>query len=233
MSELRKHVLDKKPFIVTSAFSSTIKELTQEVQRAFGSNDLSKIHIDIQKQYSLRTAENDDKTKYHKIFYDKLRNGWFDFMFLYHRLIIEMKTNYHIKTPLVFQKTPSIRFHLPGNLAVGEFHSDSQYNHLDGELNVSVPLTDALSPRAILIQTATGPDGPLFTEMECELGELTIFNGNQLLHGNKINESDKTRISFDFRILTISDYERSAGVKLSFGQKMKFEMGEYYSGYTA
>jgi hypothetical protein len=233
MSEIRNDVLQGTPYLVDSRFSSTIQELTSEVENLFECEDLSRIHEKINRSYSLRTAENDDQTIYHKIFYDKIHAGWYDFIFLYHRLISEIKSRYQINYEIVFQKTPSVRFHLPNNLAVGEFHTDSQYNHPEGELNVSVPLTDAILERGIFIKIGDGSDGPIYKDMSCKHGELTLFNGNKLLHGNKVNTTNETRVSFDFRLISKADYLKDREMKSSFGQNVKFELGGYYSRYFA
>jgi hypothetical protein len=232
MSELRKQVLNGSSYLIESNFGEIIYNMTSEVCTALNTNDLSLIHKAIDQSYTLRTVDNDDKTRFHEQFYSRLNAGWYDFIFLYHTLILEIKDFYNIKHELVFQKTPSFRVHLPGNLAVGEFHSDSKYNHPWGELNISVPLTDAKPPRAIVIDVNGDGKNSHFEDMSCEHGQLAIFNGNTLLHGNRINDSDLTRVSFDFRLLTKSDYIKDAQERSSFGQNIKFNMGGYYSRYT-
>jgi hypothetical protein len=79
----------------------------------------------------LRTAENDDQTIYHKIFYDKIHAGWYDFIFLYHRLISEIKSRYQINYEIVFQKTPSVIFHLPNNYLIKAYRRlGNDYNDI-------------------------------------------------------------------------------------------------------
>jgi hypothetical protein len=232
MSELRQKILNGSSYIIKTEFSDIIFKMTSEVCVALNTNDLSLIHKSLDQSYDLRTVDNDDKTKFHKQFYSRLNSGWYDFIFLYYNLILKIKDFYNISEELVFQKTPSFRVHLPGNLAVGEFHSDSKYNHPWGEINISVPLTDAKPPRSILIDVNNNEKKPIFEDMSCEHGQLAIFNGNTLLHGNKLNDSELTRVSFDFRLLTKSDYIKDSQDKKSFGQNIKFEMGGYYSNYS-
>ena len=232
MSELRNLILNGSSHIIEPSFRKIIYNLSSEVSLALNTNDLSLLHQNTDEVYSIRNVSNDDQTCFHKQFYTRLNSGWYDFIFLYHTLILEIKKFYKIHTELIFQKTPSFRVHLPGNLAVGEFHTDSKYNHPEGELNVSVPLTDAKSPRAILIQANDDCGNPTFVDMSCEHGELTLFNGNTLLHGNRVNTSSLTRVSFDFRLMTKSDYDRIGQHKRSLGQNAKFTMGEYYSKFT-
>ena len=55
-----------------------------------------------------------------------------------------------------------------------------------------------------------------------------FFQGylNKCLHYNKINKTDITRVSFDFRIIPFSKYKDTD--KLSATNKTKFILGEYY-----
>lgn len=232
MSDLRDQVLKGSSHLIESSFKTIIYQMTNEVSQALNTNNLSLLHRNSDQVYTMRTVSNDDQTCFHSQFYSRLNSGWYDFIFLYHSLILQIKNFYNINAELVFQKTPSFRVHLPGNLAVGEFHTDSKYNHPEGELNVSVPLTDAKPPRAILIQSGGDSNNPVFVDMSCEHGELAVFNGNTLLHGNRVNDSELTRVSFDFRLLTKTDYDRTVVDGKSFGQQIKFNMGGYYSSYT-
>ena len=42
-----------------------------------------------------------------------------------------------------------------------------------------------------------------FQPIEAEVGEVVMWNGANLLHGNKINATGKSRVSVDFRVLPI------------------------------
>ena len=66
-----------------------------------------------------------------------------------------------------------------------------------------------------------------FTAMNANYGEYYIWNGANLLHGNKTNLTDKTRISVDFRFMPLSKYEEND--KVSITNKTKMTIGEYYS----
>ena len=65
-----------------------------------------------------------------------------------------------------------------------------------------------------------------FIPLEINYGEYFQFNGNNT-HGNKINTSNNTRISLDFRILPFEKYKPNKN-KVSVANKKKFEIGEYY-----
>ena len=58
-------------------------------------------------------------------------------------------------------------------------------------------------------------------------GEILKFDGANLLHGNKINKTGKSRISFDFRVLKKSDYDKDNSlIKKSITQNKSRTIGE-------
>ena len=64
--------------------------------------------------------------------------------------------------------------------------------------------------------------------MNLEYGNFICFDGNKCTHGNKKNDTDKTRISFDFRILPYEKYNENY-LTGSVSTKKKFLIGEYYN----
>jgi ectoine hydroxylase-related dioxygenase (phytanoyl-CoA dioxygenase family) len=66
-----------------------------------------------------------------------------------------------------------------------------------------------------------------FKPLNIEYGEFLIGYLNQCRHGNKVNETGKTRVSFDFRVVPGFAYDDS-GKKSSFTTNQKFIVGEYY-----
>ena len=65
--------------------------------------------------------------------------------------------------------------------------------------------------------------------MNCDYGEFIQWNGSDLLHGNKINDTGKTRISIDFRVIEYNNYQPSEHGSINLN--MKFKIGEYYDLY--
>ena len=127
------------------------------------------------------------------------------------------------KETLVFQKLPTLRIHLPGNMSVGAFHVDSEYNHPTSEINIWVPLTKARGTSSILIESARGKGD--YSPIEIDPGKYAIFD-SLLMHGNKVNAEDYTRISFDFRVIPLSKFENTDSASVS--KNKKFIIGDYY-----
>jgi len=53
-----------------------------------------------------------------------------------------------------------------------------------------------------------------------------MFEGSNLKHGNKINRTGFTRVSFDFRIIPFRKYKPCE--RRTINTKMRFIVGEYF-----
>ena len=130
---------------------------------------------------------------------------------------------------IVYQKIPTFRVHLPGNIAVGEFHKDKYYRNVEWankvkEINYFVPLTKAYDTNTIWVESEE--DRGDFTPMECEYGGCIEWDASNLNHGNKDNSTNDTRVSFDFRVIPLSRYIDSNHVTIN--TKIPFGIGGYY-----
>lgn len=167
---------------------------------------------------------DDSKTWAHNAVYSMYRRGWNEMEFLYYKFISEIIAPM-FDEDFLYQAFPTFRFHLNSNVAVGAFHKDSEFGHPKGEVNFIVPLTDSDGTASVWVESE--PDKKDFSPMELRVGNLIKFNGNILTHGNKINETEHTRASLDFRVLPISFYdENNDGVSMT--KATKFIEGQYY-----
>lgn len=168
------------------------------------------------------TAQADDHhaalqaTPWHQLYY-----AHFDFAVrpLYRAFLRHLAAQWGRKPgELIYQRTPTLRIQFPDSLAVGEWHRDSDYGHADGEINVWLPVTEARETSALWVGRDCGD-----TCWPCNYGETILFDGVNLLHGNKPNQTGKTRVSIDFRVALAATYtpsrERSAsaGVRMDVG----------------
>ena len=186
---------------------------------------LSDLHF--HKTYDLFERENDQSTIWHKCFYDKIRedisfdNIYIDFL----DKVIKPRFDEEI----VYQKIPTFRVHLPGNVSVGEFHKDKHYRDEKWadkvqELNYFVPLTKAYGTNTIWAETEE--DLGDFQEISADYGECVEWSASKLTHGNKQNLTSTTRVSFDFRVIPKSRYIESN--HLTINTKTPFGIGGYY-----
>lgn len=197
----------------------------EKISDLFNCEDLSSL-ID-EKISSILSRQMDQKTIYHPLFYEWARTD--DFKYLYSNFILnEVKPIYNQK--IVYQTIPTFRIAFNGNIAVGEFHKDKNYRDLDWadsvrEDNFFLPITDAFDTNTIWVESQE--DKGDFSPMDCEYGSFIKWDGSNLKHGNMINKTGKTRVSFDFRVISYDNYKPSEYGSIN--TKTKFKIGEYYS----
>lgn len=125
---------------------------------------------------------------------------------------------------LVYQRKPTLRCQMPNNKSVGDFHRDSDYGHPPEEWNCFIPLTDCRDSMTIHIESS--PDRGDYAPQQLAYGDCLIFD-SALRHGNIMNTENLTRLSFDFRVIPISQY-RGGCSTASHTQGIPFRIGEYY-----
>ena len=97
-----------------------------------------------------------------------------------------------------YQSPPSFRFHYCGRSS-SIFHRDRDFGVEDGRLNVWVPLTNVWGENSLWIESEIGAMD--YKPITLKAGQALIFDGVNLGHGSKINTTNSTRVSFDFRYL--------------------------------
>jgi hypothetical protein len=167
------------------------------------------------------TRETDSTSAIHRRYYENI--GSTDFQDQYRRFVHEVVAGL-VNGPLIVQKVPSFRAHLPGNKAVGEYHRDRDFGHQAGAINFWVPVTDAYGTNSVHVARSEG-DTP--TPINVNLGEVLVFDAVNLLHGNELNTTGSTRVSFDFRVIPEKDYVESQ--EFSVNTMSRLAIGSYYS----
>ena len=191
----------------------------------FETYDLSKLHFI--KDYEHFERENDQSTIWHKTYYEKIRSDK-SFDDIYTQFLNDViKPRYGEE--IVYQKIPTFRVHLPGNIAVGEFHKDKYYRDVKWaekvkETNYYLPLTKAYGTNTIWAESEE--DLGDYKPFDSNYGECIEWNASNLSHGNKDNITSNTRVSFDFRVIPKSRYIDSN--HLTINTKTKFGIGGYY-----
>ena len=97
-----------------------------------------------------------------------------------------------------YQSPPSFRFHYCGSRS-SVFHRDKDFGVEDGRINVWVPLTEVWGDNSLWIEDSIGTKN--YSPIQMNPGQALVFDGVNLGHGSKINTTNSTRISFDFRAL--------------------------------
>jgi len=183
--------------------------------------DLTKLHLN--KQYQVFDRKHDQLTHWHRLYYDQFEK----FGPLYKMLLSEYIMPF-FRIPsggLVYQQIPTFRVHLVGNVAVGEWHRDRAYNHDDSEINFWLPFTNSYDTNTVWIESGEGKDD--FEPYAVEYGQILIFRGVGLTHGNKINQTSGTRVSVDFRLSELKNFQSSGKTSINMGTP--FNIGGYFS----
>ncbi len=103
-------------------------------------------------------------------------------------------------TAIVYQCPPTLRVHMPGYTPTISLHCDADYaRHETSEVNFWIPFTKVFGNNTLWCESAPGRDD--FQPFELESGEGMRFNGNTCRHFTKPNDTDYTRVSFDFRVI--------------------------------
>lgn len=181
---------------------------------------------------SIKWKEESDG-KLHQIFYSRLNlrgpgKPWQEMIDMYDLFLKnEIKNKLSDEVEFLVQQFPSFRVQLPNSQAIHKWHfdSDSDHGHPTGEINVQIPLTVMYDTSATWIEPVPGMG--TFIPMNMFPGQYVIFNGNKCTHGNKVNMTGLTRVSFDFRIIPKKTLElQTPNKSATFG--IKFSNGGYY-----
>ena len=188
--------------------------------------DLEQLHSTYSQNDKIRGIGEDTKTDAHKKFYQYLNIENNELILMYYKFIKTVLFE-NFDNKILFQRSPSLRISYPNNLAVSTWHADGDNinKHPPGEINIFLPLTNCFGNNSIWIESIPGKQD--FHPVKLKFGEILIFNGNECVHGNKINDTNITRLSFDFRILPRDKYNKDYPHRTS-TKNLSYTIGEYY-----
>lgn len=199
------------------------------MQEVFNVDNLDYLH---QKREELLPNEelnfdNESKTEFHKLFYSKMNANQLEVLEAAYTRFVRDEISPLFDEAILFQYMPSFRVQLPFEKAIHKWHydSDEDHRHPPWEINVQIAVTDMLDNRAMWIESVPGLKD--FYPLEMRYGEFAVFDGNRCTHGNKLNDTGKTRISFDFRVMPASKHDPQKSIN-SVTSNKKFVVGEYY-----
>lgn len=184
-------------------------------------------------------GKTDRNSIFVKDFYNFIDSDY-NFIFEYLSFIKNnIKPLFKNESKLVIQKTPNIRFHLPGCSNIGKrnsdkykdiigVHSDSEFNHPIQEINIILPITEMFDTNSIYYEDYPNSNENVYNYKSMNLNKNNFFKGylNKCIHYNKINKTEFTRVSLDFRIIPYSKFKSS--IKKSATSNNKFIIGDYY-----
>lgn len=118
------------------------------------------------------------------------------FYAIYHRWIAEMVAPKFGKK-ISYSAHPKMRVHLAGTGCVSDFHRDADVTGRADQINVYLPFTDVFESNTLWVESSYGLKD--YEPINLKYGEALIWDGGFLEHGTFRNETDRTRVSCDFR----------------------------------
>lgn len=206
------------PTIYKICYDTNRFRFREVVQEILGTKDLEKLH-DVEK-YDLLSREQDQRTVWHSRYYQNFK-GMFNPLYL--DFISHLKERFGYEE-IIYQKIPTFRAHLVGNLGVGEWHRDRSYNHGSTEVNFWLPFTDTYDTNTIWVESREGLED--FRPYDIKYGEMLVFDGANLMHGNKINETQSSRVSVDFRLVDPKIFTPTTNGSIN--MNTPFDIGGYF-----
>lgn len=104
---------------------------------------------------------------------------------------------------IAYQTKPVCRLVYKNKLNMHKLHKDKWYRkntiYSDMQIdNIFLPFTNAFDTNSIWAESVE--DSHDFSPINCDYGQFVHWDGCNLLHGNKFNDTNKTRLSIDFRV---------------------------------
>jgi hypothetical protein len=200
-------------------YDTTEFDFVAVLEDMYSSSDLAGLRPESELQ--LLTWQTDQATAAHAKFYETFDTK---LKALYRRFVGEFVPTVLGTDEFCFQRVPTFRVHFPGNVAVGNFHTDGDYNHRAGEVNFWVPCTSAWGSNSVWVEDELG--SARYAPMALAPGEALVFDAVHWSHGNQVNDTDSTRVSFDFRCIPLSDYVESTLKTVDAGRGLW--IGDYF-----
>lgn len=198
---------------------------TEIVSKVFDVDSLNQVHLIVNEKLEIPDdPSKDQKTVFHKMFYPIYEDANGEFLIKYREFVKYLIDNHFSNKNMVYQTKPTFRVQAPDNIAVAQWHKDKAYNHSCKEVNIFLPLTDAYDTNTIWAESEE--DKGDYAPMEAKIGEYYIWNGANLLHGNKENKTGVSRVSVDFRLIELSDFSYDG---TSVTTKVPMKLGHYWS----
>jgi ectoine hydroxylase-related dioxygenase (phytanoyl-CoA dioxygenase family) len=200
------------------------------IRALFGSDDLQKLHLQYPEHSNgaLADRHTNIRTWFHNKYYERLRTGWPEFREAYGQLAARLAREHLSEGEIIYQHDPTLRVAVPGN-TTGPFHTDAEYNHPVRSLNFILAITPMFESNTVVCESRPGARD--LRHMTLTPGEVFQFNGMECLHGSLINTTGVTRVSLDFRLLRVRDYDPDT-TECTLTSKVRFRVGEYYDRST-
>ena len=171
--------------------------------KKFNVDNISLLHNSKYSPSEILNEKNDTKTNFHKVIYSAFDTEEGEQMIASYRnlckeWLFELINKYQVKEWAI-QRFPNIRFQVPENISVFEFHKDSTYNHPLGEINHFLAINECKKSASLHIERNLGWED--YKPLNLSPRESAIINTSIFKHGDYKNKEGYTRVSADFRAI--------------------------------
>jgi len=211
-------------------YDINIYKFRELISKIFNCDNLSKIHEEKNFEKLINESINNTHTFQQSEYHQKFYKNFNLVKLTYENLLLDIIKPLYGGEKIIYQTIPTFRIHFPNGFSVGMFHKDKELRDYDWhksikEDNYYLPFTNTYDSNTIWYETEE--DKGDYVPMNCNYGELVRWDGTNLKHGNKINITNDTRISMDFRVTSKSFFNDND--KKTKNDKTVFTLGGYYS----
>ena len=216
--------------VIRESFVSHIKNAIISNNLAKSLFNLDNLHETFEEHQILLEKGTDQATVFHKAIYSTFDDPKFflsEFWIKYRKLTLEvleaLKKETGYRGEWAIQRFPTIRIQFPKNVSVFEFHRDSNYSHPIGEINCFYAINLCFNSSALQVEKNLGFED--FVPLNLKPGQYALLNTSIYKHGDILNETNKTRISMDFRFIPNKNLNNE---KVSLTKGIKFNTNSYF-----
>lgn len=199
---LKKKFGDHNIYKIKNTSKHKFLEYFQELYQC---ENLQQLHLKTKHDLNNENL-SDIETDLHKQFYRDIKTNSI-FKKLYCDFIVDIFTQLFPEEEVyIYQSFPSIRIQYFNNTVIPP-HCDSDHlaKHPTGEKNFLLPITKMYGTNRLFIESE--PEKKDYQGIDLNYGDLFYFNGNKCIHYNEKNIEKDIRISLDFRIILLRDYQ--------------------------
>lgn len=177
----------------------------QIIQRYLGTQNLSELRSDVEpdKSGDASIYKQMERSSAYQRLYNHLNGPEGDRFYETFEAFIQEVIRPQFEGAILYQQRPTHRIHFRNDRGESRYHKDTDYGHNPAEINFSVPQTKAFDTNTIWIESEA--DREDYAPIEMDVGQFVRFDGANLSHGAKNNQTEHTRVSFDFRVLRVSE----------------------------
>jgi len=218
----------KKHFKESKKYCSSIEKF---LCKKFIVKNISLLHESTYSPTNRLQRENDQYTPFHQAIYKSFdTNDGLEIISSYRELckewLFDLISYYKIEKWAI-QRFPNIRFQVPNNVSVFEFHMDSTYHHPLGEINHFIGINHCKSSACLHIEKNLGWED--YEPLELEAHQSAIINTSIFKHGDFQNNENYTRVSSDFRAIPQDVLARQKTLPTMDSNKV-FSIDDYFIG---